>query len=263
MDIHAKKSLGQNFLTTESIIDDIIRAADVTNNEHVLEVGPGKGILTKALLEKGALVTAIEKDARMVDYLQHNFSKEIADKKLILKEADILKEDPSLLFNNASYKLIANIPYYITGEIFRLFFETQATPSLMVLMVQKEVAERIVARDGKESILSLSVKAYGVPTYVKTVEAYHFNPAPNVDSAILKVDSISRAFFEQGVNEQRFFEIIKAGFAHKRKLLIRNLESVATKDAIAQAFSSAQIKTSARAEELSLNEWKQLIISLR
>ena len=127
----------------------------------------------------------------------------------------------------------------------------------MVLLVQKEVAER-VARSKKESILSLSVKAYGQPKYIQTVKAGSFNPAPKVDSAVLSIENISRDFFKE-VNEEKFFKVIKTGFAHKRKLLLSNLSVLKEKEEIKKAFTEAQINEKARAEELSLEQWLQLV----
>lgn len=277
----AKKSLGQHFLNSPHAINEIVRAGKVDTNDTVLEIGPGKGVLTKALLEHAKKVIAIEKDDRMIPLLEEKFKREIANGKLKIVHGDILEQnsnsldqiltDTSVQENNldsteketTSYKLIANIPYYITGEIVKKFFEEKNQPSLMVLMVQKEVAQRIVANDNKESILSISVKVYGVPTYVKTVKASCFIPKPQVDSAILLIDSISKKFFEENkVNEKRFFEIVKAGFAHKRKLLAKNLESVTAKEKIEQAFIKENLPPKTRAEDLSIQQWKLLAADL-
>src|SRR3989344_3189802 len=157
--MRAKKSLGQNFLTSHAVAQDIIAAAHITPDDVVLEIGPGKGFLTEGLLQKAKKVIAVEKDGRMVEYLKDKFREEIRNGKLELIHQDILSFDPAGCgLRVTGYKLIANIPYYITGEILRTFLSGDTQPSLMVLMVQKEVAERIVARDGKESILSMSVK---------------------------------------------------------------------------------------------------------
>jgi len=259
MNIFAKKSLGQNFLNSPHAVQEIIDAGAITQNETVLEVGPGKGVLTRALLNAGAHVTAVEKDDRMIPLLKEKFAAEIAAGKLTIIHADILEKKVAD-FGISSYKLIANIPYYITGELMRKFFEEDTQPERMVLMVQKEVAERIVARDAKESILSVSVKVYGTPKYIRTVKASAFIPAPNVDSAILLIEHISKDFFTQhSVSEKRFFELLKAGFAHKRKYLAKNLEDVTDKETIVRAFAEAEIDTKARAEDLSVETWKKLV----
>ena len=225
--IYAKKSLGQNFLTSESAVDTIIDAGDVTGDDIVLEIGPGKGMLTKKLLIFAGKVIAIEKDTTLVEFLKEKFVNEIKNNKLDLVERDILDFDPEILeFYKEPYKLVANIPYYITGQLIRKFLETTNQPSLMVLMLQKEVALRIVARDkrsfdsaqGKESILSISVKAYGKPKYIQMVKAGSFSPKPKVDSAILLIDNISKEFFED-FSEEDFFKMVHAGFKSKRKKL--------------------------------------------
>src|SRR3989344_7983631 len=180
--MRAKKSLGQNFLTSRGVTRDIVAAANITPNDVVLEIGPGKGFLTEGLLQKSGKVIAVEKDDRMVLYLKDKFAQEIRSEKLKLVHGDILTlnlTDYKLKTND--YKLVANIPYYITGEILRTFLSGDLQPQRMVLMVQKEVADRIVARPssrragtGKESILSMSVKAYGTPRYIQKIPRRNF-----------------------------------------------------------------------------------------
>jgi 16S rRNA (adenine1518-N6/adenine1519-N6)-dimethyltransferase len=252
----AKKSLGQNFLTSEGALANIISAAQVKEGDNVLEIGPGRGALTRELLAIGAKVTAIEKDRVLVPFLSDIFKEEIESGQLKLIEADILEFDLSVL--EVPYKLIANIPYYITGQIFRIFLEgvhdgAHHVPISMTLLVQKEVAERIIAKDGKESILSLSVKAYGTPHYVSTVKRGSFNPAPNVDSAILHISDISKKFFtENAITEQLFFQILKATFAHKRKVISSNL--------VDKGFILPDtINKKARAEDLALDDFAEIL----
>jgi len=193
----------------------------------VLEIGPGKGFLTEELLKNSLQVIAVEKDDRLIEILDEKFKKEIASKKLILIHQDVLDFQPQKYkLTNSNYKLIANIPYYLTGQIFRLFLESDNQPSKIVLMVQKEVANRIIARDEKESILSMSVKAYGKPRYVKKVPARYFSPKPKIDSAIILIDNISKGIFKNKNEEQAFFNLMKTGFSHKRKTLLNNLSDV-------------------------------------
>ena len=257
--INPKKSLGQNFLNSDGALDAIIEAGKVTKGDVVLEIGPGKGALTKRLLKTGAKVIAIEKDDRLIPELQEIFAKEIKSKQLKLIHADILEFDvKSYLLNVTSYKLIANIPYYITGEITRKFLSGDSQPSLMVVLVQKEVAERIIAKDKKESILSISVKVYGEPKYIQTVKAGSFFPPPKVDSAILLIDNISKKNFKNSTDEKRFFEIVKAGFAHKRKTLSGNLKQIISKEKLAELG----INEEERAENLTLTEWLKLTNNL-
>jgi len=253
-----KKSLGQNFLTSQSVVDKIVETANLDSQDVVLEVGPGKGILTQALLEKAGKVIAVEKDDALIYLLKERFAEEIKNEKLILVRGDILKFDfEEYNLKNDSYKIVANIPYYITGEFLRSVLSSSFQPSQMVLLVQKEVAERI-ARSKKESILSLSIKVYGEPKYIQIVKAGSFNPAPKVDSAILSIENLSKKFFDE-VSEERFFEVIKTGFAHKRKLLLSNLSVLKEKEEIKKAFVKAKINEKARAEVLSLEQWLLIV----
>ena len=249
-----KNSLGQHFLHSQHYLAMVADAAGLKPGERILEIGPGDGALTAALLARGAEVVAIEKDARLIPVLEEKFMEEIREKKLSLIEGDVLEIGiETLELKNRAYKLVANIPYYITGAIMEKFLSASVQPSAMTLLVQKEVAERI-ARDKKESILSLSVKAYGTPRYVHTVPAGAFSPPPKVDSAILHIDAVSRANFTTIEQEKRFFELVHAGFAHKRKLLARNLEPVLGKD-YARILKDAGVPENARAEEMPLEVW--------
>ncbi|MCR4306389.1 MAG: 16S rRNA (adenine(1518)-N(6)/adenine(1519)-N(6))-dimethyltransferase RsmA [Candidatus Yonathbacteria bacterium] len=247
--MRAKKSLGQHFLSSKHIVSAIVSTADVSASDTVLEVGPGKGVLTEAILEKAARVIAVEKDDRLISFLEEKFSREIANGKLILVHDDILRFNlSSYQLQTTGYKLIANIPYYITGQLFKLFLESSVQPSLMVLLIQKEVAVRIAAKDKKESLLSISVKIYGVPRYVKSVPAHYFSPKPRVDSAILSVEHIASPF-RSDAEQKKFFAIARKGFAHKRKLLRSNL-GCETK-----VFKTCGIPEKARAENCTIENW--------
>lgn len=254
----AKKALGQNFLMHQRIADRIADTAH-TEGKTVLEIGPGTGMLTRALLARAKHVIAVETDPDLIPRLEEEFAKEIEEKKLSLIHADVRTFDPAVIPD--PYVLCANIPYYITGEIIRQFLTTSFKPLSMTLLVQKEVAVRI-AREKKESLLSLSVKAFGTPSYEFTVPRGAFKPAPNVDSAVLSIRDIAPHAFASKSAEERFFSVIRAGFAHKRKLLKKNLEVVATPDAIRNAFSILALKDKVRAEELSLSAWQKLSSSL-
>ncbi|MBU0723229.1 ribosomal RNA small subunit methyltransferase A [Patescibacteria group bacterium] len=263
--MRAKKHLGQNFLKSSTIARDIAEIADIKKSDIVVEIGPGTGILTHELLQYGSKIIAIEKDAtllpRLKDQFAHDGDAKNKNKKLILIKGDILDEKllNSLSLENKKYKIVANIPYYITSQILRLFLSGEKQPTTMVLMVQKEVAERIVAQDGKESILSLSVKAYGEPRYIKKISARNFSPEPKVDSAILLIDKISKKNFQSPQMEALFFQLVKTGFAHKRKLLARNLEELFTKEKIEKAFLSCEIPNKIRAEKVPLEKWLCLL----
>lgn len=236
------------------MLKKIVDAAKISPGETILEIGPGEGNLTKALLECGASVITVEKDNRLIPILQQKFSGEIRNGKLILIHSDILNFSPSSYKLQAtSYKLVANIPYYITGEITRKALSEWPQPSLIVMLVQKEVAERIVARDGKESLLSVSVKIFGDPKIAGIVKAGAFVPAPKVDSAIISIENISKNKIA-GINENKFFEILKSGFAHKRKIIAGNLKPIFDSSA-ENILTTCNIPKNSRAENLTLKNW--------
>lgn len=254
--VYPKKSLGQNFLSNPKILDKIIDAAKIIPGETVFEVGPGEGYLTEKLLKAGASVMAVEKDDRLIPMLQKKFGLEIKNGKLKLIHGDILDFDFSGYTLHATrYKLVANIPYYITGALIRKFLSAELQPKSVVLMIQKEVAERIVAKDGKESLLSISVKVYGEPRYIATVKAGNFSPTPKVDSAILAIENISKKIFAE-FSEEKLFKVLKAGFAHKRKMLAGNLKNVCPN--ILEILERLGIEKNARAENLPLSSWLEL-----
>jgi 16S rRNA (adenine1518-N6/adenine1519-N6)-dimethyltransferase len=248
----AKKSLGQNFLKSAKALNDIVSAPDISPTDTVLEIGPGKGALTEKLLETGAKVVAVEYDADLIPILSEKFAPHITQGSLVLVREDIIEFDPSAYrLKPGAYKLVGNIPYYITGAIIRKFLESDYQPSSMTLLVQKEVAERIVARDGKASILSVSVQAYGEPHYVGKVSARYFTPEPKVDSAIIFIDQISKKNFKD-VSEENFFQVVKLAFGQKRKTIMKNLsENLGNKDDLLTIFSKLGISDKARAEDLS------------
>jgi len=262
--IFAKKSLGQNFLKSKKTLFAMIEAGKINREDIVLEIGPGQGALTEKILETGAKVIAVEKDDRLIGLLNEKFKTEIKNKQFKLIHDDILELDlNSIGLKNGKYKLIANIPYYITGLIFRKFLSGDIQPEKLVIMVQKEIADRIVVRDEKESLLSLSVKVYGTAKKVMKVEKENFSPQPKVDSAILLVDNISRDFFLSAkISEEKFFEVIKLGFAHKRKMLIANLKEKFDKEKLLKIFQELGISEKARSEDLKLEEWQNIIKKL-
>jgi 16S rRNA (adenine1518-N6/adenine1519-N6)-dimethyltransferase len=265
--MHAKKHLGQHFLTSQKALFDMVTAGDIHPGELVLEIGPGKGVLTERLLALGATVIAIEKDTDLLPFLQEKFKTEIKAGKLVLLQKDILLFDPETLrAYGASYKLIANIPYYITGAIIEQFLSSTYQPERMVLLIQKEVAERIIARDmksgnlgGKQSILSIAVAAYGAPHIVSKVPAGAFFPPPQVDSAIISIENVSREFFGD-VDEKVFFDILKFCFGKKRKQLLGSMtEYVGERINAQQLLERAGIDEKARPETLSKESWKRLV----
>ncbi len=250
-----KRELGQNFLMHRATAERIVKAAQLPEHAHVLEIGPGKGLLTRALLSAGHRVTAVEADAELLPILDEQFA---GEKRLSVVHGDIRTFALSSL--KKPYFVVANIPYYITGDIIRFLLSASQKPSSVTLLVQKEVAERI-ARSQKESILSLSVKVYGKPKVAFSVPRGAFSPAPKVDSAVLHISEVDSPF-ASAKQEQLFFDVVHAGFAHKRKLLAKNLEAVSSPEKIRAGFVAAGIKSSARAEDVPLAAWLELAKTL-
>lgn len=256
--IRAKKALGQNFLKSHTAARLLVESAHVAPETTVVEVGPGKGAITKILLEEAGRVIAIEKDPDMHAILAETFTSEIAEGRLTLVLGDILA------FNVADYGLadrgytvVGSLPYYITGIFIRTFLTLEHQPAHISLIIQKEVAERIVVRDGKASMLSVSVAAYGTPKYIKTIKAREFSPAPKVDSAILAIEGVSRDFFEE-ITEDAFFTVVRAGFAQKRKKLVRNLTVLVPKEESIEALETLALSPNVRAEDLTIQQWGDL-----
>jgi 16S rRNA (adenine1518-N6/adenine1519-N6)-dimethyltransferase len=249
--------LAQHFLKSKAVARLIVECANLQRRDSVMEIGPGKGVLTELLVAIVAKVVAIEKDPNLVLRLRERFALEIDSGKLELVEADV-RETNFGDFDLASgdFHIVANIPYYITGIFIRSALSAEVQPKKMTLMLQKEVAQRI-AKTKKESLLSLSVKAYGIPNYVKTVPAKLFKPVPDVDSAIITIDDISRKSFRK-VSEKHFFDVLHAGFAHKRKKLAGNLATYADKGQIEKIFSDLSLGQNIRAEDVPISTWLKL-----
>lgn len=248
--IRPNKKLGQHFLVDGDSLHAIIDAADPGINDTVLEIGPGMGVMTRPLCERAGRVVAVETDPILADLLKRD-----APANLTVEQVDVLKYDLKQLPSN--YKVIANIPYYLTSKIFRLLVESPNPPSVMSLLIQKEVAERIAAKPGKLSILALSVQFYGVPEIVTIVERHKFWPAPEVDSAVLRVTLTGQAF---KADPDRLFRLIKAGFGEKRKQLKNALAGGlnVSMDLAVEMIAGAKLAPMARAQELSLADWERL-----
>jgi 16S rRNA (adenine1518-N6/adenine1519-N6)-dimethyltransferase len=248
----AKKSLGQNFLKSEKALRQIVEASEIKESDVVLEIGPGRGALTKKLLEAGAYVLAVEKDETLAEELKIFLEEYSNSGKLEIIKKDALEFSAGDYKKLKNYKLVANIPYYITGALIEQFLTEKNPPQSITFLVQKEVAERIIAKDKKESILSISVKVFGRPKYIATVPKGAFAPSPSVDSAIIHIADVSNEIFAQNkITEQRFFEVVKAGFAHKRKQLGSNLSSAINE----KKFEECGIDKKARAENLKVENW--------
>lgn len=258
--VRTKKSLGQHFLSDPNILDKIVRAGRIERGDIVLEIGPGEGALTEALLRAGANIIAIEKDDRLIPILENKFSTEINTGNFLLIHGDVLETRPILeeKLKDQNYKVVANIPYYITGKIVRFLFSLDTLPNTITLLVQDEVARR--ATSDKESLLSLSIKAFGEPHYRGKVKAGSFSPPPKVDSAILTIENISSSFFSD-LSEDLFFETVKKSFSQKRKTLLNTLFAD-NKELGVEILNGLNLTPTIRPEEIHIDEWKLLIQSL-
>jgi len=249
------EKLGQHFLIDQDILDKIIKTSSIKKTDTILEVGPGLGVLTEKLLKKASKVLVIEKDKDMVLFLKHNFSK---SKNLFIYHEDILKFNIEK-YIKGSYKIVANIPYYLTSRLLRNFLERKNKPKSMILMVQKEVAERIIARSKKENLLSTSVKFYGKPKIIMEVSAKSFYPRPKVESAVIEISDIKNSC--QNINEKSFFQLIRIGFGGPRKKLLNNLSSGFKKDKkyFEKIIKKNNLDINIRAEDLNLKNWLSIL----
>jgi len=257
LDLRARKRLGQRFLVDRQVLQQILTAAELAADDTVLEIGPGLGVLTGELAKKAGRVIAVELDDRLASLLKQEMA---ALPNVTIINDDILKIDPAdVVPKTDKYKVVANLPYYITSPVLRHFLEATKKPHLMVVMVQKEVAEAIAAGPGKRSLLSISVQFYGRPAIISQVPASAFYPAPEVDSAILHIE----LYPEPAVavdNVQGFFATVRAGFVNPRKQLINSLTQGLglPKADITNLLVEADIAPQRRAETLTLEEWAQL-----
>lgn len=250
------KAFGQNFLIDRSILMEIVAAAEIDADDEILEVGAGTGVLTRELAQQARRVVAVELERDMLALLAKTTSY-FPNVELIAR--NLLFLNPVEIFGQAPYKLVANLPYYITAPTFRHFLESANPPRVLVVMVQQEVAQRIIAQPGDLSLLAISVQFYGQPRIVARVPASSFYPAPKVDSAILRVDVHADAPLT-AVERESFFRLVQAGFSERRKQLHNSLtHGLHYKNEIIRAWlAEAGIEASRRAETLSIAEWLQL-----
>ncbi len=255
--VQPKKSLGQNFLVDPNGLNKVLKAAEVRPEETVLEIGAGLGSLTYLLAQQAKQVVAVELDKRLIPPL----TEAVADfDNVTIKQGDMLALSPDALLGAERYVVVANIPYYITSALIRHLLEAEHKPTRMVLTVQQEVAERILARDGKMNLLALSVQVYGKPELKARIPAGCFYPAPEVDSAVLTIELYPQPLIP-AEQLDLFFELAHAGFAQKRKTL-RNTLASGMNESPAWAeklLTAAGVDPQRRAETLSLPEWKQIV----
>lgn len=256
-EIRPSKGLGQNFLSDPQILEKIVGAAEISGSDHVLEIGPGLGSLTRHLAVHAQKVTAVEIDRKLFPLLVAHMQP-FTNTQLI--RGDILELDPAELMGNPGYIVAANIPYYITSAVIRHLLESSCKPARIVLTVQQEVARRICAQPGEMNLLALSVQVFGHPGVVFHIPAGAFYPPPRVDSAVIRIDLFDQPFLPEAQLD-RFFQVIRAGFSQKRKTLRNSLSHglhLSGNDA-AGWLLQAGIQPDRRAETLSLAEWKALI----
>lgn len=264
LNFKAKKRLGQHFLTNEDVVECILATAELSKDDTVIEVGPGLGILTRKIAKIVSNVIAVELDSKLVNLLSECTT---AFPNLRVIHGDILKISPQQLLSyrlkptesHDSYKVVANLPYYITNPILYHFLTSPQKPSLMVLMVQKEVGEAMVAMPGKMSFLSISTQLYSKPQIIMHVPAKDFYPIPKVDSVVLRLD-IYRTSLIDIYNVEEFFYMVHCGFRAPRKQ-IHNSLALALEippDQIKILLEKASIEPKRRPETLSLQEWHQL-----
>lgn len=259
-DIAPKKLFGQNFLISEGILEKIIKEANLSKDDVILEVGPGLGALTLKMAPHVKKIIAVEKDRELVKILTERLKEQGISNVQIIEE-DILKFNPTdhrLMAND--YKLIANIPYYLTSALIRDFLESQNKPQKIILMIQKEVAQRICAPkyDEKMNILALSVQFYAEARVLFYVSKANFWPAPKIDSAVIEIIPLKKL---PEIDEKMFFRVVKAGFANKRKQLASNLANNLNvpKEKIEEILENIGLNPRQRAEELALEQWFNLI----
>ncbi len=259
--LHPRKGLGQNFLTDPVALQRIVAAADLTPGDVVVEVGAGAGTLTRPLAEQAGRVLALELDGQLVELLREQFS---GSPNVEILKTDVLRFSSAEL-THREYKVVGNLPYYITSAVLRHFLETKPRPSLIVVTVQREVAERMVAQPGKMSILAVSVQFYGQPRIVARIPAGAFYPVPKVDSTVVRIDVGERPAVDlQGVEEASFFRVVRAGFSQKRKMLRNSLSAGlgCAPAEVAESLGQAGVDPARRAETLGLQEWGKVTQTL-
>jgi len=254
---NTKKSLGQHWLRDLETLEAIADAADIKREDQVLEIGPGLGTLTEVLANREANILALEFDQDLIAKLEKKFSN---TQHVKIEQGDVR----TFNFSNMPkvYKIVANIPYYLTSNLIRSISDTENPPHVSVLLIQKEVAERICAKPGQMGILSVTAQFYFECRLDIEVRADLFTPPPKVDSQVVVLSRRSQKMFD--VDEQKYFNLVKAGFSEKRKTLSNSLSGGLnrSKDEVKQLLKKANVLPTSRAQELSLQQWYDLYLCL-
>ena len=255
-----QKGFGQNFLVNEEILKRIVAAAEVGPDDVVVEVGPGLGHLTHHLANAAGRVVAVEIDRGMVRYLRSTFQ-QVRNVEIV--ESDILQVEPEDLVGEHAYKVVANLPYYITSALLRHFFEAARRPTLLVIMLQREVAYRILTAPGDLNLLAISVQVYGQARLIARVPAGAFYPRPKVDSIVLRIDVYDQPKID--VEPEKFFKVVAAGFAMPRKQIHNSLAQRLwmPPGAATESLETVGIDPMRRAQTLSIAEWDRLTKQLK
>ncbi|MBT3689796.1 ribosomal RNA small subunit methyltransferase A [bacterium] len=254
--VRPNKLKGQNFCIDQNVLDRMVEVAQLEKDDLVLEAGPGFGFLTLELLKKVKRVVAVELDTNLIKPL-NEFAKLHNNLEIINK--DILKLDLNDL-KSTDYKIVANLPYSITSRFFKIFLNLELKPTTITVLIQKEVAERIVAKPGSMSLLAISIQLYGDPTIEEIVQKDSFYPVPKIDSAILHIKNIRKYEFEDIVSEKVFWQVVKSGFSAKRKQLHNNIKnSLHVSDELtSKIFNKSCLSKKIRAQDLKIGDWLKL-----
>jgi len=257
--IRPSKRLGQNFLINKSVIKKVIKATELCSEDIILEIGPGIGTITQELAKEAKKVITVEKDPKMVEILKEALK---GFENIEVIQGDILKYQISKI-KDKKYKIVANLPFYITAPVIRKFLESENPPQEMILIIQKEVAQRICAKPPKMNLLAVSVQFYSRPKIISYVSKKSFWPVPKVDSAIIQIIPPSSVYSSALFREQ-FFKIVKAGFSQPRKQLANNLTNglKLNKERVNLWLLKNNIQPSQRAETLNVNDWINLTKTL-
>ena len=253
----AKKSLGQNFLVDGRVRSKIVGAADISSDDTIVEIGPGRGFLTKALAERAGRVVGVELDKGLVPRLQETFANS-GQVEIAHGDARTIDID-SLLGGASEYKVVANLPYYAATPIVRRFLEARHKPTTLVVMVQREVGQEMTASPGKMGILSVATQVYGSPRIVATVPSKAFRPSPNVTSAVVRIDTYAEPAVKFD-SAEKFFTLVRAGFSAPRKQIHNSLKNglEVGPEQVMALLKNAGISPTRRAQTLSIDEWGDL-----